>query len=85
MNEHDCKFEKDIMEMSGNIKVLVSEFKAMNGSLINTKKTNEDHIVESKIYRKKVDEIWAGIHFTKWIIALIFGTGLLFQALKIIK
>jgi hypothetical protein len=85
MDEHQCKFEDKIIEMHGDIKALVVEFRAMNGSLKNTKEITDNHVLESRPYRKKVDEIWAGIHFCKWIIALIFGTGLIFQALKLIK
>ena len=34
---HDCKFEDLVIEMSGNIKMLVAEFKTMNGVLKETK------------------------------------------------
>lgn len=77
--EHNCKFEKEIMEMAGDLKVLVSEFKSMNGSLRNTKLESEKHIEEGKTYRHRVDVIWAIIHFLKWLVALMLGTGLLFR------
>ena len=80
---HDCKFETTIIEMHGDLKTLVSEFKNMNGTLRNTKQDIEKHELESTPYRKKIDEVWAGIHFAKWIIGLILGTGLLFHALNV--
>ena len=77
-----CKFEKEIMEMSGNIKVLVSEFKAMNGSLRETKITNKEHIEESKQYREKINVIWSTIHTIKWAIMLVFGSGLVWRVME---
>ena len=74
-----CKFEKEIIEMAGDIKVLVSEFKAMNGSLRNYKSLQETHETDSKPYRHKIDVIWAVFHTVKWAIGLLFGTGVLFK------
>lgn len=68
-----------LMEMYGDIKTLVSEVKAINGDLRETKTQFNEHKKESVSYRKKIDELWAGVHFAKWIIMLIFGTGLLFN------
>ena len=36
----------------------------------------EKHMDESTLYRKKVDEIWAGIHFSKYVIMVMFGSGI---------
>jgi hypothetical protein len=83
MTEHDCRFEKDIIEMKGDLKVLVSEFKSMNGSLRNTKIESEKHIEEGKSYRHRVDTMWSIIHFLKWLVALILGTGLLFNGFEL--
>ena len=74
--------ESKFTEMYSDIKVLVSEFRAMNGTLNNTKQEIKEHIKESTPYRKKIDELWAGIQFSKWIVMLIFGTGLLFNLIK---
>ena len=80
--EHDCKFEKEIIEMSGNLKVLVSEFKAMNGSLRDTRASNKEHIEESKPYREKINVIWSTIHTVKWAIMLVFGSGLVWRVVE---
>ena len=78
-SEHNDLISK-IDEIHSDLKVLVSEFKGMNGALKDTKLKADCHIdIESPKYRKKVDEIWAGIHFSKWIIGLILGSGLLFN------
>lgn len=77
--EHDCKFEKIITEMHGDIKVLVSEFKAMNGSLRETKTKIDKHEEDSTPYRHKIDIIWASIHTAKWAILLLFGTGVIWK------
>ena len=82
--EHDCRFETTIMEMHGDLKKLVSEIEQMNGSVVNTKKDVDKHIETSNPYRKKVDMVWAGIQVVKYIIMLLFGTGLLFQFIKAI-
>ena len=82
MNEHQCRFEKTIIDMSGDIKVLVSEFKAMNGSLRSTKVGYEKHEEDSKIYRKQIDVIWAAIHTIKWAIVLVFGSGLVWRIVE---
>lgn len=80
--EHDCKFEKEIISMAGDLKVLVSEFKAMNGSLRDTKKGYEKHEEESKTYRHQVSILWAAIHTIKWAIMLVFGSGLLWRIME---
>lgn len=74
-----CKFESTIMEMAGDVKVLVSEFKAMNGSLRETKADVKEHTEESKPYREKINIIWSAIHTVKWAIMLIFGSGLIWK------
>lgn len=77
-----CKFEKEIIEMCGDVKVLVSEFRAMNGSLRETKRGYEKHEDESKEYRNKVNVIWSTIHTVKWAIMLVFGSGLVWRAVE---
>jgi len=70
------------MEMSGDIKTLVAEFKAMNGSLKETKDRFEVHDKDSIGFRKKVTEIWAGIHFSKWIIGIMLVVVGIINAMK---
>lgn len=82
MSEHQCRFEKIIMEMAGDVKVLASEFKSMNGSLRSTKLGYEKHEEESKDYRNKVTVIWAAIHTIKWAIVLVFGSGLVWRIVE---
>ena len=77
-----CRFEKEIIEMCGDVKVLVSEFKAMNGSLRETKATNKEHIEESKPYREKINVIWSAIHTIKYAIVLVFGSGLVWRIIE---
>ena len=77
--EHECKFEDKIIEMHGDIKALVAEFRAMNGALRDTKYKVEKHDEESIPYRKKIDILWATIHTVKWAIGLLLGTGVLFK------
>ncbi|MEM3036133.1 MAG: hypothetical protein QXS18_04935 [Thermoplasmata archaeon] len=73
-----CQFAEDI----GFIKAKLESIEAsLNGKI----KDMKNHIEESHQYRKKIDELWAGVHFAKWIIMLIFGTGLLFNIIKFIK
>ncbi len=77
-----CKFEKEIIEMCGDVKVLVSEFKAMNGSLRDTRTESKQHIEEGKDYRNKVNIIWSTIHTVKWAIMLVFGSGLVWRVVE---
>lgn len=77
-----CKFEERIITMSEDVKVLVSEFKAMNGSLRETKTVAEKHIEEGKPYREKINVIWSTIHTVKWAILLLFGTGLVWKIME---
>ena len=74
--------EQKFIEMYSDIKVIVSELKTMNGCIREARCVVDKHIDESAPYRKKIDEVWAGIHFAKWIILLLFGTGLLFNIVK---
>ena len=64
----ECKFEDKVIEMSGDIKTLVAEFKAMNGSLRETKTGFEKHDDESGRFRARVNILWYGIFYTGWII-----------------
>lgn len=76
IDNHECKFEEEITGMASDLKVLVAEFRQMNGKLLETRSEIKEHCKESIPYRKKIDEIWAGIAFSKWIIGLVLGTGL---------
>ncbi len=82
MSEHQCKFEEIIISMAGDVKVLASEFKAMNGSLRATKAGYEKHEEDSKLYREKVSIIWSTIHTVKWAIMLVFGSGLVWRIVE---
>lgn len=80
--EHDCKFEDRIIEMAADIKGLLSEFKAMNGSLRDTKKGFDEHQKESKLYRHQVSVLWSALHTIKWAIMLVFGSGLVWRVME---
>ena len=82
--EHDCKFEDKIIEIHGDIKTLVAEFKAMNGSLRETKQQFNKHDDESVGFRRKVDIVWAAMHTMKWAILLLFGTGLVWKIIDLL-
>jgi len=79
-----CKFEDKINEMHGDIKVLVSEFKAMNGSLLRTKLNLDKHEEESKVYRRQIDILWVGIQAFKWVTLFIFGSGIIWKIIDLI-
>jgi len=75
-----------IASISTDLKLLLQEFKNMNGALKTTKSNVDEHLKESAPYRTKVEQLWAGVHFVKWMIMLLFGTGLLVQiVLKVAK
>lgn len=79
----ECKFENLIIEMAGDVKVLVSEFKNMNGSLRDTRQNFEDHKKDSKLYRSKIDTIWSVLHTVKWTIVLLFGSGVIWKLFEL--
>lgn len=68
--------------MSGDIKALVVEVKNINGSVQDTKKRFDVHENESGEFRKKVTELWAGIHFTKWVIATVLASGIMWHIFR---
>ena len=78
-----CKFENTIIEMAGDIKVLVSEFKAMNGSIRDTKTDFKEHKIDSKAYRHKIDIVWGACNSIKWAIILLFGTGIIWKVFEL--
>jgi len=82
--EHNCNFEDKVLEMSGDIKTLVAEFKAMNGSLRETKAGFEKHDNESDKFRARVNILWYGLFYTGWIILAIIAVLHLLHFLKII-
>jgi hypothetical protein len=82
--EHECKFEEKIIEMSGDIKTLVAEFKAMNGSLLSTKHNFEKHEEDSKLYRRQIDIIWVGTQAFKWTTLFLFGSGCIWKLIEIV-
>ena len=79
-----CKFEDKINEMHGDVKVLVSEFKAMNGSLLRTKLNLDKHEEDSKLYRKQIDILWVAMQAFKWSAVFIFGSGCIWKLLEIV-
>ena len=79
-----CKFEDKIIEMSGDIKTLVAEFKAMNGSLLSTKHNFDKHEENSKIYRKQIDILWVAMQAFKWSALFLFGSGCLWKLIELI-
>ena len=78
------KFEDRVFEMSGDIKTLVAEFKAMNGSLRNTKTNFEKHDDESDRFRARVNILWYGLFYTGWIIVAVIALLHLLHYLNII-
>lgn len=74
-----CSQIELLREMHGDIKIIATEVKAMNGNLKTTKQDFEEHKKESCGYRKKIDILWAVIHTTKWAVMVVFGSGVLFQ------
>jgi hypothetical protein len=85
MPDHECKQENLLREMHGDIKMLLNEFKAMNGTLKTTKNGFDKHQEKSLEYRRKIDILWASLHTIKWAIALLFGSGVLWKILEMIK
>jgi len=83
MDSHECKFETDIIEMHGDIKTLLAEFRNMNGSLIRTKAKVEKHEEESVDFRRKVDIMWAGLKIAGVIVGFLLGSGVLWNVIKI--
>ena len=83
MEEHkNCKFEEKIMEMYGDIKTLLSEFKNMNGKLVSTKEGFDDHNEESKLFRHQVTIMWATLQTIKWAVGLLIASGLLLKLIQ---
>lgn len=80
--EHDCKFEDKVNEMHSDIKVLVSEFKNMNGELRVTKTKFDKHADESISFRDKVNIMWAVVHSLKWVVVVCLGSGVIWRFLK---
>lgn len=69
--EHNCKYEEKLLEMYGDIKTLVAEFKAMNGSLKATTEEFKKHDLDSQEFRYKVNITWFILQGFKY--ALISG------------
>ena len=84
MEHHPCQYEEKLMEMYGDIKTLVSEFKAMNGSLREYKVRLTNHEEEAVKYRRWVDIMWGATHTIKWAIILVFGTGTLWKVIEMV-
>ena len=80
-NEHTNLMDT-VRDIHGDVKVLVSEFKAMNGSLRDTKAEIKEHKQESDPYRRKIDVVWSSLHAIKWAIFLLFGTGVFWKAFE---
>ena len=80
----ECKFEDRVIEMSGDIKTIMAEFKAMNGSLRSTKAGFEKHHDESDRFRARVNILWYGLFYTGWIIVAVIALLHLLHYLNII-
>lgn len=78
-NGGDMTIDDKVNEMHSDVKVLVTEFKNMNGELRDTKQRFDKHEEESVSFRTKVTELWAGVHFSKWVIGLMVGSSMLYH------
>jgi hypothetical protein len=45
----------------------------------------DKHYTDSIPYRKKIDVIWSSAQLIKWMIGLIFGAGLLWNAVNLMR
>ena len=72
---HECKFEDKIIEIHGDVRTLVAEFKAMNGTLARTSMELTKHELESNSYRRRIDVVWTVVHTLKWILIFTVGYG----------
>lgn len=79
-----CKFEDKIMEIHGDIKTLVTEFKNMNGKLIDTKIRFDKHETDSVPFRHQITVVWAVLNTIKWSIILLFGTGIIWNVFEFV-
>lgn len=79
---HECKFEDKVIEMHGDIKQLVSEFRGMNGALKDTKRRFDLHSEESQQYRTQTTTIWTTLIVLKYVVIAVIGTGMITQAVK---
>ena len=79
---HTCKQEKLLMEMHGDVKTLVAEFRNMNGRLITVAKDFKEHSNSSIPIRDKVKLMWTILHSFKWVMIFLFGTGVFFKWIK---
>jgi len=65
--DHQCDKEEMLLEMHGDLKTLVAEFRAMNGQLRDTKHRFDKHDDDSMGFRHKVDTVWTVVHTLKWL------------------
>lgn len=79
---HDCKFEERIIEMSGDVKSLVTEFRSMNGTLKKAIEDFETHESDSVPYRRKIDVLWTATAVLGWAIPILLGTGVIVKWLQ---
>ena len=74
-----CKHDDIILDMHGKISAILNELKAMNGKLVSTKRRFDRHEKESIYFRRKVTDMWAVLHATKWAIALLLSSTLVLR------
>jgi len=82
MDDHVCNKEDLLLEMHGDVKTLVAEFKAMNGTLKETKNDIEKHKEESELHRYRITVLWFVAQGIKWAIGGGILTTLLFFIFK---
>ncbi|KKL90637.1 hypothetical protein LCGC14_1902700 [marine sediment metagenome] len=68
-----------LLEMHGNIKVVMSELKIMNGQVKEIKREQIDHERDAVGYRRKIDKLWTIMHTVCWIIFILTGSGILWR------
>ena len=85
------KFEEKIdklndrtLETHGDIRGLLAEFKAMNGTLQYTTREFNEHKKDSQHYRDKINILWSTVHTVKWAIGLLLGTGIVWKVVEAI-
>lgn len=82
MRDDIKKVETLSVETNSDLKVLISEFKAMNGDIGRAKERFDKHESESEWYRDKVKTLWSVCHTLKYAVMLLFGSGIIWKVVE---
>ena len=79
---HDCEQKDLLLDLHGKVCGIETHLSDMNGSIKKTVDRLDEHVLDSDTYRHRITMVWTVLHTFKYLIMLVFGSGLILHIVK---